>query len=299
MAPLPFKIRSLQEALEGDVSMVPSSWKNQDGKFEILFPIALPDEGTFDWVEDFLEKHPGYTEVSDRKIVEWATGSGLGKPRAASLKNCNDKPDVTFGIQVLDELTPRKVLYAIAGLVPRNYVVIEVKSNLLKSERKELLRRFDLPHFRRVAAVVVGEPPESFKSKVQAALLKEKQEKLDAEWKVRKERRKQEKILQERQKASEAEMKEESEVKDEMKTEESKDVKEEKQDDPEEERAMAELDEEELKLWFLPRPVTDLVPSVFNSSFADFTLPSEEEEFQEIRYEWATEMASKEYMRRL
>ena len=69
--------------------------KSQDGKFEILFPIALPDEGleshgpwacdvakdggwcwshthitphhpagTFDWLDDFLENHPGYTEVS-------------------------------------------------------------------------------------------------------------------------------------------------------------------------------------------------------------------------------------------
>ena len=41
---------------------------------------------------------------------------------------------------------------------------------------QDLLRRFDLPHFRRVAAVVVGEPPESFKVKVRAAVLAEKQD---------------------------------------------------------------------------------------------------------------------------
>ena len=31
-----------------------------------------------------------------------------------------------------------KLLYTIAPLIPRNYVVMEVKSNLLKSERQEL-----------------------------------------------------------------------------------------------------------------------------------------------------------------
>ena len=41
---------------------------------------------------------------------------------------------------------------------------------------QDFLRRFDLPHFRRVAAVVVGEPPESFKVKVRAAVLAEKQD---------------------------------------------------------------------------------------------------------------------------
>eukprot|EP00435_Cladocopium_sp_Y103_P029277 s2363_g7.t1 len=138
------------EAAKEDAVIASSSF-SQDGKFEILFPIALPDEGTFDWLDDFLENHPGYTEVSDRKIVEWATGSGLGKPRTlripndckvvlmtTSLKNSNDKPDITFGIQALDEMTPRKLLYTIAPLIPRNYVVMEVKSNLLKSERQDL-----------------------------------------------------------------------------------------------------------------------------------------------------------------
>lgn len=31
-----------------------------------------------------------------------------------------------------------KLLYTIAPLIPRNYVVMEVKSNLLKSERQDL-----------------------------------------------------------------------------------------------------------------------------------------------------------------
>ena len=322
MAPVPFECRTVQEAAMADAVVAPSSY-SQHGKFEILFPIALPDEGTFDWIDDFLETHKGYTEVSDRKIVDWATGSGLGKPRTTSLKNSNDKPDVTFGIQVLDELTPRKLLYTIAPIIPRNYVVMEVKSNLLKSERQDLLSRFNFPHFRRVAVVIVGEPPDSFKAKVRAAVLAEKQEKLDAEWKVQQEKRKQmdmqQKIIREKMEkqkameeaqrkmleASKAEAKPDGEEsKDEAKTEEAKEgMKQEEEPDvemkeqPQEQPPVAELDEEEQKLWFLPRPVTDMVSTVFNSTFTDFTIPNEEEDFTEIRYEWATALASKEYMR--
>ncbi|CAE7332359.1 unnamed protein product, partial [Symbiodinium microadriaticum] len=79
MSPLSFKCRSIQEAAAEDAVVVPSSY-SQDGKFEVIFPVSLPDEGTFDWLADFLEQHPGYVEISDRKIVEWATMSGLGKP---------------------------------------------------------------------------------------------------------------------------------------------------------------------------------------------------------------------------
>lgn len=25
---------------------------------QVLFPIAIPDEGTFDWLDDFLKKNP-------------------------------------------------------------------------------------------------------------------------------------------------------------------------------------------------------------------------------------------------
>lgn len=77
----------------------------------------------------------------------------------------------------------------------------------------------------------------------------------------------------------------------------------------EEEPPVAELDAEagfwsfchyqqEQKSWFLPRPVPDIAPALFNSSFTEFSLPSGDEDFAEVRYEWATESASKEYLRR-
>eukprot|EP00931_Biecheleriopsis_adriatica_P068769 TRINITY_DN4267_c0_g1_i1.p1 TRINITY_DN4267_c0_g1~~TRINITY_DN4267_c0_g1_i1.p1 ORF type:complete len:905 (+),score=326.79 TRINITY_DN4267_c0_g1_i1:77-2716(+) len=333
MAPIPFKCLTMQEAPAADVTVVPVS-NPQDAKYDVIFPIALPDEGTFDWLDDFLEKNPGYVELSDRKIIEWGKNSGLGNPRITSLKNCNDKPDVSFGIQVIDELTPRKLLHTVAPLIPRNYVVMEVKSNLVKAERKEMLNRFKFPRYNRIAMVVVGEPPDAWKAKVQAAVLAEKQEKVDTEWKAaqaekarikeleakQKQLIQQRKMLEEAQKKAieeaaakakaeaggDAEMKEgdeakeegkEEEAKEEVKKEEDVEMKQEPEEPEETEPPKAELDDEEQKLWFLPRPVTDMASSVFNSTFVDFTLPDDEEDFTEIRYEWATELAGKEYMK--
>lgn len=325
MVPLPFSCRMLQDAAQADLSFVPTI-KPENGQFNVVFPIALPDEGTFDWLDDFLEKNPGYVELSDRNIVEWAVSSGFARPKPTSLKHSNDKPDLIFGIQMLDELTPRKLLQTVAPLVPRNYVVMEVRSNLLKAERNQFLARFNFPHYRRLAFVVVGEPPEEFKERARRAVLTEKQEKLDADWKVQQAEREKNKLFQMRQKqltdqrkafeaqkkaaeeASKTELdastKEGDEVKAEEKMEDIKtdDVKPEDEvdikDEPEElEPPKAELDQDEQNIWFTPKPVTDLVMSVFNASFSEFTLPEEEEDFEEVRYQWHDEVASKEYVK--
>ncbi|CAL1135319.1 unnamed protein product [Cladocopium goreaui] len=65
----------------------------QDGKYEVIFPVAVPDEGTFDWLDEFLEKNPQYVELSDRAIIKWAEKSGISHSEQNSWKNCNDKPD--------------------------------------------------------------------------------------------------------------------------------------------------------------------------------------------------------------
>merc|ERR1712060_840108 len=182
-----------QSAAKDDVVATPSSVP-KDGKHEVIFPIAVPDEGTFHWLDQFLEKNPHYVELSDRKIIEWATQSGLWKPKCNQSKASNDKPDVSFGIQHLDEMSTRRVIHTIAPLIPRNYVVMEVRQNLIKTERKSMLNRFSATIFRRKAHVVMGEPPEDYKAKVRATLLKEKQNKLEQGWllqQVEQERRRQ------------------------------------------------------------------------------------------------------------
>merc|ERR1712187_427544 len=110
-----------------------------------------------------LEKNPHYVELSDRRILEWAAASGLWKPKGGGWKTSNDKPEFNFGLNGMDDFSVRRVINSVAPVVPRHYVVMEVKSNLVAAERKEVLARFSAPHFKRVAHVLRCEPQEEYK----------------------------------------------------------------------------------------------------------------------------------------
>jgi len=369
--PLPFQCRMLQSAAQADV-VVTSPPEPPDGKYEVVVPVSMPDEGSFDWLDEFLAQNPHYVELSDRRILEWAASSGLWKPKGGGWKTSNDKPEFNFGLPGMDDFSIRRVLYNVAPVVPRNYVVMEVKSNLVAAERKEMLSRFSAPFFKKVAQVVIGEPNDAYKAVQQDRLLKEKQEKADTEWKAKKaeeERKKQvemrQKQLQEmRQKADEARKKaaeeskrkreeaekkkaeekrkkeeaakrkaegieEEAEVKEETKEEgeaakeeeeegkgeeaaapmEVEETKEEakeevKDEEKEEEKAeegppQVELTEEEKKMWHRPSGASgtsDLTSAVMSQSFASFSIPEQEEGFDEIRFDWQDEAASKDFV---
>jgi len=196
LAPLPFKCLTVAEVPTSDGQVGPSPPK--DGKYEVIFPVAVPDEGTFDWLDEFLEKNPQYVELSDRAIIKWAEKSGISHSEQNSWKNCNDKPDPQFRIPLLDDFSARRVIQAVAPTQPRHYVVMEVKSNLVKEERSQLLKRFTENYFKTVAKVVMGEPPSAFKEKVHKALLTEKQEKATQEWKRRKVEKEQERLQRKR-----------------------------------------------------------------------------------------------------
>lgn len=200
LVPLPFKCRSLQSAAQDDVILQPSS-APKDGKYEVVFPVAVPDEGTFTWLDQFMQENPHFVELSDRKILEWLSKSGVWKPGVTSKSNtCNDKPEFNFGIPNLDDLSPQAVLRIAAPLVPRNYLVMEVKENLLKTARMDALRRFRSTNYKRIAKVVVGSPDAKWQEKRFSKLLKVKQAKLDAEWKVKKVERDKKKQVVQRQK---------------------------------------------------------------------------------------------------
>mmetsp|Transcript_115359 Transcript_115359/g.182267 ORF Transcript_115359/g.182267 Transcript_115359/m.182267 type:complete len:959 (+) Transcript_115359:47-2923(+) len=181
---LPFSCKTLQGGAKDDLVVAPTR-ESKDNKCEVIFPVGLPDEGTFDWLDMFLEKNPQYTELSDRMILDWATKSGLYRTRAPGWKNCNDKPEMNFGLASMDENSVQRVLNSIVAAQPRPYVVMEVKSNLLKDERESLIKRFTRNCYKRVAQVVIGEPPAEFKDRTREALLKEKQDKLESEWRIR------------------------------------------------------------------------------------------------------------------
>eukprot|EP00927_Polykrikos_kofoidii_P065901 TRINITY_DN615_c0_g5_i1.p1 TRINITY_DN615_c0_g5~~TRINITY_DN615_c0_g5_i1.p1 ORF type:complete len:1042 (-),score=181.47 TRINITY_DN615_c0_g5_i1:74-3022(-) len=201
-AQLPFVCRTLQDAAQADV-FVAKDPTPKDGKYDVIFPVCLPDEGTFDWLDQFLEKNPEYTELSDRMLLDWAEKSGLPRPRA--YPGSNDKPDTHFGIPQIDEESFRRVLTALAPMQNRNMVVMEVKASLMKDERRELLKRFSISKYRKVANILMGEPAKDFKEAVKKRALKEKQRQSDADWKARKLVEKQKRVLERRTKELERE----------------------------------------------------------------------------------------------
>jgi len=341
---LPFKCHMLGAASEADCAKA-KQVEPKDGKYEVLMPVGFPDEGTFEWLDGFLEKHPQYTELSDRKILEWAASSGLWSGKG--WKSSNDKPEFKFGAPGMDDGSIQKIINSVAGIMPRNYVVMEVKSNLVGADRQETLKRFSLPHFKKVAAVIMGTPPAEFKKVQQERILKDKQVKAETAWKMAKmekkrakDKVKQQKAFEERKKkmeeeakkkAAEAEAKKAAEAEakkkaaaekkegdkeeekkgDEKKEEETKEEKkeeekkeEEKKDEPMEEESeeeteppKVELTDEEKKLCFAPKRVSDLSAKEMSKYFASFSIPEKAEGFAEIKFEWQKDAAAKEYLR--
>merc|ERR1712151_643682 len=173
---MPFKCRMLNDASVGDVQVkqTPSNEKNK-----VVFPVGLPDTGVFDWVDGFLAKNPSFTELSDRKILEWASKSGLWRQKGYTWRASNDKPEMGFGIPYMDDTSVSRLLNAIAPTLNRDYVIMELKGNLVSEDRKAALAKFS--KFETTASVLVGEPDAEYKKLVQDLLLTEKKKKAVAE----------------------------------------------------------------------------------------------------------------------
>merc|ERR1712039_446610 len=113
-----------------------------------------------------------------------------------------------------DDFSGRSVLRTVAPLFPRNYVVMELRGNLIKAEREQMLKRFQGSQFKRIARVAMGKPPKAWTDAYHADLLKEKQSKIDAEWKKNKaERERKQKVAQRQKDLAAARAKREAELK--------------------------------------------------------------------------------------
>jgi len=315
LVPLPFVCRGIGEALKKDVAVVPASVAAKDGKNTVLFPVFLPDEGTFDWLDLFLEEHPQYVELSDRAIVDWAEKSGIVRPgnKDFSQRTSNDKPELGVGLPSLDDGSILRMLQEVAPLQQRDYVHMEVKGNLLQEDREKAMARWS--GFKRVATVMCGAPPASFQQHCQGVNLKLKQEASDAEFKTKQaealknrqsekvkkrlEKERAKKVKEQQRKAAEvkrkieaAKKKREAEAKGEEYVEEEAPMEEEEAEEPEEEAPMdeeppkVELSPEEMKLPFAKRSIPDLASFALSTSFAKFSLPSKSEGFDEVKFDW-------------
>jgi hypothetical protein len=195
LASLPFTCRMLYGASKADVDMIAAS-KQQ--KNQVIFPVGLPDTGLFDWADGFLAKNPSFTELSDRKILDWAAKSGLWRQKGYTWRASNDKPEMGFGIPNMDDTSVSRLLMDIAPTLRRNFVIMELKDNLVASQRAKTLKHFG--NFDTVATVVMGEPNADYKALVQELLLAEKKKKAEAERKKKQVEAERKRLAAERQK---------------------------------------------------------------------------------------------------
>eukprot|EP00927_Polykrikos_kofoidii_P059509 TRINITY_DN5465_c0_g1_i1.p1 TRINITY_DN5465_c0_g1~~TRINITY_DN5465_c0_g1_i1.p1 ORF type:complete len:1000 (+),score=263.77 TRINITY_DN5465_c0_g1_i1:210-3002(+) len=312
MVALPFKCRTLQDAAASDVH-VSTVAAPVDGKYEVVYPIGLPTQGCFDWADEFLEKNPHFTELSDRKLLDWASRSGLIRPKSQK-RGSTDQPAFNFGLPLMDDYSVKTVLTAVAPLLRRNFLVMELRANLLAEERGAHLARFPSTEFKRVASVMIGEPTVEYKARVQQLMLADKQALAESEKRKKAIELERKKLLEEkRRKAEEAkklrevaaakrkkkkgatdedgeggeEPPEEVEKEDEARAEDEANEEEAPAPDP-----VLELTDEEKMLWYRKTEVPDLGDDALGRCFAKFTLPTKAENFDEIRFEWQPEEKS-------
>jgi len=295
---LPFKCRMLGNAAMADLESVMQA---APGKPTVIFPVGLPSQGYFDFVDGLAEKR-GYTELSDRKILEWASKSGLWKPKAQ--EGSNDKPQAKFNVKEMDDWSVRRVLKAVAPALQKSYIVPELKANLLTTERAKVLKQFPAQDFKRTAVVVMGEPNADFKARVQSLLLAEKTAKAETEKKKKAQEAERKRLLElKKKKAEEAKkLKEAAQKKKEGKeVEEEVAPAEEKEDvkmETEEPEAAPELTEEEKKLWYRTTTSLDISEGALAKAYSSFTLPSKEEGFDEVTFVWQSENDCAELLRK-
>uniref|UniRef100_A0A7S1RDC4 B30.2/SPRY domain-containing protein n=1 Tax=Alexandrium catenella TaxID=2925 RepID=A0A7S1RDC4_ALECA len=246
LAPLPFTCRMIKDASVKDAEVSPYT-APKDGKHEVVFPVGLPDEGAFDWLDMFHEKTPGYTELSDRMVLDWAEKSGIWRQKGYKAKTSNDKPETGFNIRELDDGSVRRVLHTMAPLQARNFVVMELKGNLTKTERSETAGHFPSSSFKKTAQVIVGEPTADFKKKTHEQVLKQKQEQSDAEFRAKKAEAKRKKIIAQKQKKLEKEKRRAEKLAKKKQEALRKKIEEDKRKKEQAEKGEANKDEEEAK----------------------------------------------------
>ncbi|CAE7497069.1 Ech1, partial [Symbiodinium natans] len=206
----------------------------------------------------------------------------------------------------------KQILQAAAAAQQRDILFLEVRNNLLKEERVQAVTRFRLPHFKRVAKVLLGQPSADYLEHVYEQLRKEKQEKADADFELQRQQATQQKLLEMQEKQAEwaqqreamqqeaaAQAAEGEAVPDAAPKEEApKDTEAQMEVDGEPEPPRVELTEEEKKQWYKRSDaLPDLAPQALSACFVNFSLPDEKEGFDEVLYPWQSPVASEDYLR--
>jgi len=298
LAALPFTCHMIEEGAAADLEVTKDA--DTKGKYEVVFPVGLPDKGVFDWADTFLEKHPSFTELSDRSILEWARKSGMVKIK----KTNNDEPVFSFGLHEMDNQSIKRAIEFVSPMFKRNYLIMQLRSNLVSEERAAVMRRFAAPHFKKVVCVMVGQPGAEHIASVQKQMLADKELAASAGAKKKKAEAERNRLMEvRRKKAEEAKRQREAAQKkrakeaggeavendgaDDKKEEEAKPEAEAKDDD-----APVELTEEEKKVWHRKQEISDLSQDMLAASFGKFSMPTKADGFDEVRFEWDKEASA-------
>jgi len=305
LRPLPFKCHTVNCAKPSDfVAKKPSLPEN--GKHEVIFPVGVPDEATFDWLDQFLSANKNHVELSDRSVLDWAAKSGIQRPKGYSWRTTNDKPDMGFGLPLLDDSSVSEMMAAAAPVMERNFVVMAVKGNLVAEDRKAALENFAGTRFTKVAKVIMGGSSAEYKAWIQEQMLANNRLKAEADARRKTQELARKKLEEERRKKAEA-AKKAREAKE--RKNKGEDIEAKADAEMEEAEAAANMEEEEVAiepasltdaekaLSFRKKDVPDLSPKEMSLSFAKFSIPSMEEGFDRIDFEWLPEDKCKEYLR--
>merc|ERR1712176_1578380 len=118
-------IRLIGDAAEEDVEVQ----EDQQKESEVLYPVGLPGQGVFSWVDNFLKEHPQYTELSDRMLLEWAKKS-VTKQWWPKETGFDDAPNLRFTLPSLDFGRIRDTLIFLAPTLKRSFIIMSLKKNL-------------------------------------------------------------------------------------------------------------------------------------------------------------------------
>eukprot|EP00419_Tripos_fusus_P029488 CAMPEP_0172727708 /NCGR_PEP_ID=MMETSP1074-20121228/91828_1 /TAXON_ID=2916 /ORGANISM="Ceratium fusus, Strain PA161109" /LENGTH=836 /DNA_ID=CAMNT_0013554881 /DNA_START=90 /DNA_END=2600 /DNA_ORIENTATION=+ len=260
---LPFTCRMFADMLEFDSSRLEPSTAPREVR-EIVIPVGLPGEGLFDFASKFLEKHPHFNELSERKIAEWCHKSGLRSKAKLSKGHSRDRPDFAFDQPELhDRQMLRDAVLQRAHLRGTSCLALELSAGLLRSERQALLRQFPKA-CKKVAIVAIGEPSDAFKQWVRKRIKSEHETKVA--------------IVQKRKDIAEAS---------------GEDLAPEDMELPPE----PVIDK---NTWLLPREddVPDVSEETLGQHYVNYTLPGLDEGFDEVIYEWLPEKEATEHLRK-
>lgn len=266
---LPFKCNLLGNMAADDAESS-NVGRPVDGRYSMVVPVGLPEQGLLDYVDHFLEENPEYTELSERKVKDWFLKSGLWVHKARPGGGSSDKPSLNFGIKDVDNRSVLSFIMAnVVQFAKRNFIVPQIHLNLQQEKRAELIQKFMVPHFDVTAHVIIGEPTVKHKEWVKNQIMVDYEERKQKalEFKARKKAKEAAKAAGDSEETS---------------------AKKQKTDDSAEDDGLPPVPDVSNSTWYLPKKnkEPDVEEKLVSQTFSEYCLPADDESFKKIEFVW-------------